>query len=395
MLKGIKILDLSRLLPGPYASFLLADMGAEVIKVEDTSAGDYMRDFEPKVNEDSAYYLSINRNKKSIRLNFRKPEGKEIFLKLVAQADVVLESYRPGIMDAWGIGYSELKKVNPGLVYCAMTGYGQTGPYKDKAGHDLNYLSVSGIMDISGIRNGRPVMSGTQIADLSGGMFAVIGILAALMRKKQTGEGSFIDTAMVDGLLSWMSFYVGQYQADGRPLKRGELDLSGGLICYNIYQTKDNRYVGLGSLEYKFWKAFCLAIGREDLVKTHMTRAIDGDPVYEEVKRIFLEKTLAEWEAILDPVDCCFTPIMRIDEVLAGPYFRERNLGVKINHPTEGELNQIGLPIKFIIGEDREYTPGGDKILPPPKWGQHTVEILQDLGYTGSDLEELKAKGII
>lgn len=395
MLKGIRILDLSRLLPGPYASFLLADMGAEVIKVEDTSAGDYMRDFDPKVNEDSAYYLSINRNKKSIRLNFKKPEGREIFLKMVTQADVVLESFRPGIMDAWGIGFSELKQVNPGLVYCAMTGYGQTGPDKDKAGHDLNYLSVSGIMDISGPRNGRPVMSGVQIADQSGGMFAVIGILAALMRKKQTGEGTFIDTAMVDGLLSWMSFYVGQYQADGKPLRRGELALSGGVVNYNIYQTKDNRYVGLGALEYKFWKNFCLAIGREDLVKKHMTSATDGDQVFEEVKGIFMERTADEWTHFLEPVDCCFTPIMRIDEVMAGPYFQERGMGVKINHPTEGELNQINLPVKFILKDGREYTPGGDKILPPPKWGQHTTEILQGLGYSLAELEELKTKGII
>ncbi len=394
MLKGIKILDLSRLLPGPFASLLLADMGAEVIKVEDTTAGDYMRDFDPKVNEDSAYYLSVNRNKKSIKINFKKPEGQEIFKKMVAEADVVLESFRPGIMEAWGIGYQELKKVNPALVYCAMTGYGQTGPHKDKAGHDLNYLSLSGIMDISGIKNGRPVMSGTQIADLSGGMYAVIGILSALMRKKTTGEGGFVDAAMLDGLLSWMAFYVAQYQADGNPLKRGELDLSGGLVCYNIYQTKDNRYVGLGSLEFKFWQTFCLAIGREDLVKTHMARANDGEPVYEEVKQIFLTKDLAEWEALLANVDCCFTPIQSIDEVLNGAHFRERGLGVTLQHPTEGVLHQIGLPVKFIFNE-QEYTPGGDQLLPPPKWGEHTTELLLKLGYSEAQQAELKAKGIL
>lgn len=395
MLKGIRILDLSRLLPGPYASMLLADLGAEVIKVEDTTAGDYMRDFDPKVNEDSAYYLSVNRNKKSLKLDFKSPEGRELLLRLVKESQVVLESFRPGVMASMGLGYEDLKKVNPGIVYCSMTGYGQTGPYKSKAGHDLNYLSLSGIMDISGIRDGSPVMFGTQVADLSGGMFAVIGILTGIIRQKETGEGCFVDAAMVDGLMSWMSFYVAQFLCDGKPLKRGELDLSGGLVCYNIYQTKDNRYVGLGSLEYKFWKTFCLAIGREDLVKTHMTRAIEGDPVFEEVKNLFREKTLAEWEQILGAVDCCFTPILGIDEVLKGQNFKERGLGVKMLHPTEGELLQVGRPVKITFADGSEYVLEGDKLLPPPKWGQHTGEILSQLGLTPGEINELKAKGVI
>ena len=395
MLKGIRILDLSRLLPGPYGSLLLADMGAEVIKVEDTSAGDYIRDHDPKVKNVSAYYLAINRNKKSIRINYRDPAGKDIFLKLVADADVVLESFRPGVMDAWGIGYSELKKINPDLVYCALTGYGQTGCNKKKAGHDINYLSVSGILDISGIRNGRPVMPGIQVADLSGGMFAVIGILSALVRKKQTGEGCYLDVSMVDGLLSLMALYVGQYQAEAQPLKRGELNLSGGLVCYNIYQTKDDRYVVLGSLEYKFWKNFCMAIKRVDLVKDHLAKAIDGDFTYEEIKRIFLEMTLAEWEEILGTVDCCFSPIQGINEVLAGSLVRERGITVKINDSIGGEFNQIGIPIKFILNDGKEYPTGGGQILFPPIWGQHTDLVLSKLGYSDSDLEELKAKGIV
>lgn len=395
MLKGVKILDLSRLLPGPYASLLLADMGAEVIKVEDTQAGDYIRESEPKVNEQSAFYLALNRNKKSIRINYKAPQGKDILLKLIAEADVLLESFRPGRMDAWGIGYSQLKNINPGLVYCALTGYGQTGPFRDKAGHDLNYLSVSGVLDISGIRGGRPVVSGIQIADLSGAMFAVIGILSALVRKRQTGEGSYIDTSMVDGLLSLMSLYVGQYQANSQKLTRGELDLSGGRVCYNIYQTKDNRYVGLGSLEYKFWQEFCLAIDRADLVKEHMASAIDGESVYEELKRIFLEKTQSEWETLLEHIDCCFTPIQSIDEILAGSYLHARGLNVKISDPTEGELTQIGLPLKFTFINGRDYQVNSEKILPPPKWGQHTEEVLINLGYNESDMKEFIAQGVI
>lgn len=395
MLKGIRILDLSRLLPGPYGSCLLADMGAEVIKVEDTLAGDYIRDYGPKIDKNSAYYLAINRNKKSVRINYREPRGKDIFLKLVADADVVLESFRPGVMDAWGIGYSELKKVNQGLVYCALTGYGQTGSRKNKAGHDINFLSVSGILDITGLRNGRPVMPGIQVADLSGGMFTVIGILSALVRKRQTGKGCYIDVSMVDGLFSLMSLYVGQYLAEGQPLERGGLNLSGGLVCYNIYQTKDDRYVALGALELKFWKAFCMVIDREDLVKAHMAKAIDGDFTYEEIKRIFQEKTMAEWETTFEAVDCCLTSIQGIDEVLAGSSVRERGLRLKINDPAESEIDQNSMPIKFIIDDGEEYAPKGEQCLPPPKWGEHTALILNKLGYTELDLKQLQTNGII
>lgn len=394
MLKGIRILDFSRLLPGPYATCLLADLGAEVIKVEDTAAGDYMRDFEPKVNQDSAYYLSVNRNKESIRINFRRPEGLEIVRRLVRTADVVLESFRPGAMEAWGLGYQQLKEINPDLVFCSMTGFGQTGPFRDKAGHDLNYLSLSGIAEISGIRNGQPVMSGVQIADLSGGMFAVIGILSGLFRREQSGEGCCVDAAMLDGLFSWMSFYVGQHLADRKPLKRGELDLSGGLACYNIYQTADDRYVGLGALEKKFWDAFCKAVSRDDLVSGHLSRAIPGEPVYEELKKLFLSKTLREWEDLLDPADCCFTPILRLDEALSGRHFRERGLETKVDHPTEGVLTQVGLPIKITLPDGQSYS-GNDRPKAPPKWGQQTKEILSELGYTEADLAGLKERGII
>ena len=271
-LKGVKVLDLSRLLPGGFCSLLLADFGAEVLKVEDTGMGDYVRWAIPKYegaeeSAASAYFLALNRGKKSIRINLKSDEGKDVLLKLVEEYDVVLESFRPGVLDRLGVGYERMKQENPRLVYCAISGYGQDGPYRDRSGHDMNYLGLVGMLGLTGDKDGPPVQAAGQIADLGGGaLMAAFGILAALRERDRSGEGQFVDISMADGALSWLAMVAAKYFADKTPPHRGDLELAGSLVCYRPYACADG-YVTLGALEPKFWQAWCRGIGREDLIE--------------------------------------------------------------------------------------------------------------------------------
>ncbi|HEX7065458.1 MAG TPA: CoA transferase, partial [Bacillales bacterium] len=270
-LESIRILDLTRLLPGPYCTMLLADFGAEVIKVETPKTGDYARWIEPQLNDgNSAQFHSLNRNKKSMVLNLKSEEGKAVFLQLAQTADVVIESFRPGVMERIGIGYPTLKEINPEIVFCSLTGYGQNGPYAKSPGHDINYLSYSGLLDLQGEQGGRPVVPAAQIADLGGGALpAAVGIMLALFDREKSGQGQFVDIAMLDGVISWLQTILPDYLATEVPLKRGELALSGGKACYEVYETKDGRYLAVGALEEKFWREFCEAIGCEDFISLH------------------------------------------------------------------------------------------------------------------------------
>jgi crotonobetainyl-CoA:carnitine CoA-transferase CaiB-like acyl-CoA transferase len=267
-LSGCLVLDLTRLLPGPYCTLLLADFGADVIKVEDPGLGDYARWNEPKVGEDSAFFSSLNRNKKSVTLNLKTAEGKELFLRLVEQADILVESFRPGVMDRLGLGYATLKTVNPRLIYSAITGYGQDGPYAGYPGHDINYLSYAGMLELQGERNQKPTPPVVQVADLGGGaLMAAVGILLAMQARQQTGEGQFVDISMTDGVISWLQTILPNYLANNELPKRGEMTLSGEKACYAVYETADGRYIAVGALEAKFWQEFCLGIGRPDFVE--------------------------------------------------------------------------------------------------------------------------------
>jgi len=271
-LEGIRVLDLSRLLPGPFCSLLLADFGADVVKVEDTALGDYIRWAEPKVagaepTAASAMFLALNRNKRSIRVDLKTEAGRDVLLRLVRDADVLLESFRPGVLDRLGVGYERLREVNPGLVYCAISGYGQDGPYRDRSGHDLNYLGLVGLLGLSGDRGGPPGQAAGQIADLGGGaLMAAFGILAALRERDRSGEGQLVDVSMADGSLSWLAMVAASYFASGRAPRRGDLELGGRLVCYRPYACADG-WVTLGALEPKFWAAWCRGVGREDLVE--------------------------------------------------------------------------------------------------------------------------------
>lgn len=387
MLEGIRVLDLSRLLPGPYASMILGDLGAEIIKIEEPGKGDYMRQFEPLVNNDSAFFLAVNRNKKSITLNLKTHQGREIFCKLLRTSDVLLEGFRPGVMESLHLGCDVLREINPNFIYCSISGYGQDGPFRDKAGHDINYISVSGILGTTGTRNGVPVIPGIQIADLTGGMYAVIGILAALLRRHKQGQGAKFDVSMADCLFSLISMHAANYLATNTPPERGNMMLSGNLVCYNIYETKDGGYVALGALEAKFWRNFCRGLDRNDLIPAHMDTVKDEE-TYSKVQEIFLSRTRDQWANFAREVDCCLSPVENLNEVITGEYAQERKMLLELQHSTEGKLTQVRSPLNW-------QNPCLEAHLPPPMLGEHTNEILLSLGLTNNEIEELKQQKVI
>jgi len=374
-LEGIRVLDLTRLLPGPYCSLLLADFGADVIKIEDPKFGDYSRWGEPKMGEFSAMFHSLNRNKRSMSLDLKQEESKKIFIDLVKTADVLIESFRPGVMDRLGLGYEELKKHNPKLIYCAITGYGQTGPYRDMPGHDINFLSYSGLLELQGTQNQKPVSSSVQIGDIGGGsLMAAIGILVAIIDAKKSGEGQFIDISMLDGAVSWMQTILPVYLTNGDLPRRGELVLNGGKACYEIYETKDHRYLSVGALEYKFWKNFCHVIGKDEL-----TPQLDapGDQqllLKQEIQAAIATKTLNEWVHLFDGVDACVSPVLTVEEMVQNPQIQQRRMIEEVYDKEYGINRQVGNPIKL----SRTYAKTTRRA---PGLGEHNEEILRELGY--------------
>jgi crotonobetainyl-CoA:carnitine CoA-transferase CaiB-like acyl-CoA transferase len=388
-LSGIRVLDLSRLLPGPYCSMMLGDLGAEVIKIEEPGRGDYIRDFPPKFKKEGVFFLAVNRNKKSITLNLRSERGKEVFFDLVKKADVVLEGFRPGVMDKLGIGYKDLEKINPRIIVCSISGYGQDGPYVNKAGHDVNYLSIAGIMGFTGTKEGKPIIPGIQIADIGGGgMLAAYCILAAIIGRERTGKGQYIDISMMDGAMAWLCMYAGKYFADGKSPRPSSELLTGQFACYNVYETKDGGYMSLGALEPQFWSAFCKAVDREDLIKVQFAPGKEARELIAEVEKIFSERTREAWGELLKDVDCCCEPVNNFDEAFSHPQVVARNMLCEMEHPTEGTIRQINFPGKF------SDTPALMRSV-PPTLGQHTGEILKELGMTDGEIADLAKEKII
>jgi crotonobetainyl-CoA:carnitine CoA-transferase CaiB-like acyl-CoA transferase len=401
-LAGIRVLDLSRLLPGGFCSLLLADFGAEVLKVEDTGQGDYIRWAPPYYDgadetAKSALFLSLNRNKRSIRVDLKSEAGREVLLRLVREYDVVLESFRPGVLDRLGVGYERMREVNPGIVYCAITGYGQTGPKREASGHDMNYLGLVGLLGLSGEADGvggHPIQSEGQIADLGGGaLMAAFGIMAALRERDGSpehpgsGEGQLVDVSMADGALSWLAMVAGRYFADGLVPKRGEQMLAGALICYRPYECADG-WVTLGALEPKFWQAWCRGVGREDLIEKQFEKP--GSRAHEEVVGVFKSRTRAQWERFASEHDCCLEPLLDLDEALASRLVREREMVVKLHQPgVEEGVRQLGVPIK--LGR----TPGDHDRLPGPALGEHTEEVLRGAGYSEEEVAKLIEQGAV
>jgi crotonobetainyl-CoA:carnitine CoA-transferase CaiB-like acyl-CoA transferase len=384
LLKELKMLDLSRLLPGPYCSLLLADLGMEVLKVEDLEQGDYTRTLAPIRKKDSAHFLALNRNKKSMKVNLKIKEGKEIFYKLIQSYDIILESFRPGVMDRLGIGYQELKKRNSRLILCSLSGYGQDGPYRERSGHDINYIGLGGILEITGQKNGDPILPGVQIADIGGGgMMAAIAILAAAIHREKTGEGQFLDISMMDGVVSWLSMHAGKYFMDGELPKRGDMHLTGRYACYHVYATKDERYISLGAMEQKFWKNFCEAIGRRDLVYKQYIEGEEQLRVIEEIQKLFKTKTQKEWVDFFKNVDACGEPILTFEEVFQHPQVLHRQMVMEYEHPVEGKIRQVGNPIKSSQFPFKIRTPS-------PAWGEHTMEVLKAIGYSEEEINHFK-----
>jgi alpha-methylacyl-CoA racemase len=391
-LEDVKILDLTRLLPGGFCTLLLADLGADVVKVEDTGQGDYVRWAPPYYGSDehnplgtrSAIYLSLNRNKRSIRLDLKQEGGRQALLKLAEDADVLVESFRPGVLERLGVGYDVLRQANPALVYCPITGYGQDGPNRDRAGHDMNYLGLNGVLGLSGEAGGPPIQSGAQIADLGGGgLMAAVGILAALQEARRSGEGQMVDISMTDGALAWLAMEAGRYFGSGEVPKRGDIMLSGGIICYRPYEAKDG-WITCGALEPKFWTAFCNGVGREDLIEHQFEKP--GSESHQQVAEIFKTKTRDEWKAFNDEHDAMIEPVLELDEALTSELVREREMVISYEQPELGEVKQLGFPIKL------SRTPA-EVHRPAPALGEHTAEVLTDAGYSAEEVQALEESG--
>jgi alpha-methylacyl-CoA racemase len=382
-LSNVRVLDLTRLLPGGFCSLLLADLGADVVKIEDTGGGDYVRWAPPYYGSDagqalgtrSALYLALNRGKRSIRVDLKSEAGRDAFLRLVPRCDVVLESFRPGVLDRLGVGYETLRQINPRIVYCAITGYGQSGPNASRAGHDMNYLGLVGLLGLTGEPGGRPIQSAGQIADVGGGaLMAAFGVMAALWERERSGEGQLVDVSMTDGALSWLAMVAAAYFCDGQVPRRGEGQLTGGFVCYYPYEAADG-WVTCGALEPKFWAAFCNGVGRPDLVEKQFERP--GSDAWREIADLFRSRTRDDWRTFNDRHDAMIEPILDLDEALDSELVRAREMLVEVEQPGIGPVRLLGQPVKL------SRTPGDDT-RPAPALGEHTEEVLDEAGF-GSD----------
>lgn len=387
-LDDLKILDFSTLLPGPYATLMLADMGAEVLKISSASRPDIVLDYPPFIGDTgvSASQAWLGRNKKTMFLNLKTGEGKAVVKELVKEYDIVLEQFRPGVMEKLGLGYEDLKAVNPKLIYCSLTGYGQTGPLRDAAGHDINYMSRSGIISQAGRRESGTSLMNFQIADIAvGSMNSVIGILAAVNYRKNTGKGQYIDVAMMDGCVPFNSLDGAGFLVSGKEPKREGERLNGGCI-YDFYETKDGEYLSVGSLEPQFWSRFCTAIGREDLIGGTVYPP-NIDEVKAEIRGILKTKTRDEWVEVFSPYDACVQPVLNLKEaLLEDEQVKEREMVVDVKLPLHEDVSVKQLATAVKLSE----CPCEYKFAGYPT-GYHTKEVIEQLGM---DYAELKAKGV-
>jgi crotonobetainyl-CoA:carnitine CoA-transferase CaiB-like acyl-CoA transferase len=385
-LAGLRILDLTRLLPGPVCTLHLADLGAEVIKIEDTGAGDYARTMGigAAPGEDSFFFRIVNRHKRALRLDLKQAAGVEIFLRLAREADVIVESFRPGVVDKLGVGYAAVKAINPRIVYCAITGYGQDGPWRDRAGHDLNYIATSGVLDQIGNAGEAPAIPNLQIGDLLGGaLTAAMGILAAVIGAKATGEGRYIDVAMTDATFAHAYTALLSVLARGQTMPRGTDDLNGGLPGYRVYRTQDGRFLAVGALEPKFWQLFCDAIQRPELKPFGLSRDAEGARTCAELEALFAGQPLAYWATLFDTVDCGVTPVLTFEEAMQHPQIKARGM-----LPEVGGLLQFAPPLKM---SGFDFAVNG----PAPKVGADGTAILREAGYTEDEIGRLQKQGVI
>jgi crotonobetainyl-CoA:carnitine CoA-transferase CaiB-like acyl-CoA transferase len=387
-LEGVKILDLSLLLPGPLCSLYLADLGAEVIKIENPRAYDATRAMVKSEKGLPGLFYMLNRNKKAITLNLKKEASKEILFKLLESTDVLLEGFRPDALEEMGIGYSVLKNKFPRLIYCGISGYGDSGPYKNFAGHDGNYLALSGVLEQIGNQE-EPSPLGIQIADIGGGsLIALSSILAALYSREKTGTGQKIDVSMMESSLQFLSLYAGIYLSTGKLPSRGNELLSGKLANYHIYKTKENRFVFLGALEERFFRAFLRQIGKEEIIQKSEDIETNSESIKRILEEFFANKTVHDLKPIFENTECCLSLIKNLEEVLKDPHLLERKSILKKIDPIYGEYFQFASPFRFSNFELNRFER-------PPEHGEHNSEILNSLGFSSEKIQEFKLKKII
>ncbi|TXD39678.1 CoA transferase [Lujinxingia vulgaris] len=384
-LKGVKVLDLSRLLPGPFASLLLADMGADVLKIEDPRGGDYARYYPPLVDGVGAFYASVNRNKRSMTLDLKCAQGREVLERLLEDRDVLLESFRPGVMARLGLDPQGLRERFPGLVICSVSGFGQSGPARDRAGHDLNFVARAGLLDQNARAGEAPVVPGYQVADLAGGaLYAALGICGALFARSRSGEGAWLDISMSEGALSLMAPAIAM-RAAGEAMAPGQGMLSGGLPCYRVYETADGRYMAVAALEPKFWEALIGALKKPELSGRGMLSGEDGEEVAAELASIFRSQPQSHWEQMLGEVDCCVEPVRELGELVDDAIYQARNVFFELQG-----VRQVRSPVRVVAD-------GNDVAAhrPAPEHGEHTEEVLNALGYTSEAIDALRRQGAI
>jgi alpha-methylacyl-CoA racemase len=389
-LAGLLVLDLTRLLPGPAATMHLADLGADVLKVEDTGEGDYLRGFPPTATNAAGkpvnpVFEATNRGKRSIALDLKQADGRDVLVRLAQRADALIEGFRPGVLGRLGLGWDELHRQNPKLVVCSLSGYGQHGPLAQQAGHDLNYIAMTGVLDQIRV-NGEPAIPNLQMGDLLGGSLAALSaLLAALLSAQRTGEGRYLDVAMTDGLLSHHFFPHADLDSGSSPVAERTL-LTGGVACYRVYRTADDRHLAVGALEHKFWTAFCEAAALPHLIERHWSRgeapgSAAAHDTAEQVAVRLRQRPRAEWEAAFAAVDCCVTPVLTPAEALAHPHHRAREL---VRH--QGRVTEVG-PLAQISGHSWEPRPA-------PAAGEHTRAVLTELGYDSARIDALLRSGV-
>lgn len=382
-LENLRILDLSMNLPGPYMTWLMASLGAEVVKVENPDRGDFLRRLGNANNDrqTSPYFEAVNRNKKSITLNLKHPEAKTLFFKLLDLYDVVVEGFRPGTMERLGLGFKSTSVVQPRLIHLALSSYGQDGPNLTRAGYDLNCLSLSGIMSMTGTKEGQLAIPGIQIADVGGGsLMSLVALLAAIIEREKTGKGQFIDASIFHGTLSLATMMFGAVEAGAETCQPGAMMLNGGAACYGVYETKDGRHMSLAAVEPKFWKNFCSAIGRTDLEESQY----GGPQTIEELRRVFSERTQEEWTELIGSHDAACEPVLTLSEAANLELVRARDMIIRDSQGSR----QLRSPLRL----------GGSppvEDLPAPRLGEHTQEVLGRLGLSSSALDALAWEGVI
>ncbi len=394
LLAGIRVLDLSLQLPGPFCTLMMADHGADVIKVDEPEPrvrNPFAAEDAPGLSPSDRY---LNRGKRSLTLNLKTDEGKEIFRALSEKADVVVEGFRPGVTERLGVDYRTLSARNPRLVYCSISGYGQAGPMRSVAGHDINYISYAGILGMSGRAGGPPAIPPVQVGDLFGGaMMALSGILMALVARQSTGRGCWVDVSMTDGSFAMLAFHAVAGLAGAPDPERGNMILTGMYPCYDTYRCADGRYVSLGALESWFWERLVSALGREDLAGLQYAAGEEGARVKAELAKVFATKTRAEWERFFEGKDVCFSPVLDLSEALSHPNAAARGMVVAVESALGWTDRQPGRPLKFAGPGEQWPTPAPPRRA--PRLGEHDEEILQGIGYGPERIAELRRKGVV